>query len=408
MRSQIQNAARPPSPWNIPVLNTTSETIPPHAVMQIVGASTVGTDTVYHVTRPLLGVSKFVINSPASIGPQSEGWATDFYPTEVAYDPTTGVPSTGAQWDVTIDSWVLTLPEMPTNRPKYIIMGGAAIGTPSLVRATPKVGDTADTDRLVAASENDPNPLTLIQKISTAAFPPTFTPSDHQLVWADHPGQELGMPDITLVRLYTNKGSGGPPPPDTDTDYRVSASPTDPPLNAKTLIEKISTAVPPFAFGEAFVAADHQLVYADNPTTGLVRFYTRKTPAAALPDTFICTLSSSISGGSVANRGQGLGSVYRCGSGSANISVGTHIVYNPFPSDMPSTAIGGGTIIYTCAKTFAGNNGIGDEYTILGTDPFYLLASRDGFGEKKALAVGAGGSTPDDIKWLGEECEETP
>lgn len=33
------------------------------------------------------------------------------------------------------------------------------------------------------------------------------------------------------------------------------------------------------------------------------------------------------------------------------------------------------------------------------------LAQRDGFGEKKSLAVGEGGTAADDIEWLGEECE---
>jgi hypothetical protein len=345
MRSQIQSASRPPSPWNIPVLNTSGDTIPPHGVMEIVNASEVGEDTIYHVAKPgISGTRVFVINSPAEIEQEGAGWATETYPTDVAFNAFSGTPGPGTQWDVVVGSFLLAIPipgVVISTGVKYNILGGAriAVGEPSLVRAAPApaVGNTQDTDRLVAA----------------------------------HPGDPL----------------------------------------AKTLIEKISTAVPPDGFGEDFVAADHQLVFADIPPgENKVRLYTDKVTAApAALNTYICTLFSSggISGGSTGGRGSGSGTVYALGPGGGNSSIGTRTIFNPFLSVAPGIG-GGGQIIYVCAKTFQHpTNATADEYTITGVDPFYVMAARGGFGEKKALAVPEGGSTPELIQWLGEECEES-
>jgi hypothetical protein len=341
MRSQIQSASRPPSPWNIPVLNTSGDTIPPHGVMEIVNASEVGEDTIYLVDKPGISGSRvFLINSPAEIPQEGAGWGTDSYPTEVAFNAFSGIPGAGTQWDVVVGSFLLAIPIppiLPTGA-KYNILGGAhiAVGEPSLVRAFPATAAQApSTDRFVAADEPDQNPKTLIEKLWHAVAPLGFAPpyddTVHQLVFAQNRGA-VGNENERKVALYTNKVTAAPP-----------------------------------ALG-----------------------------------VFICTLYDTIQAGSTGSRGVGGGTVYSCGPGGGNAALGDRTIYNPFGIPLPSSGI------YTCLKTFAhATNPTSDEFTITGIDPLHLLASLDGFGEKKALAVGEGQANVSTIKWLGEECEES-
>jgi hypothetical protein len=351
MRSQIQNASRPPSSWNIPVLNTTGDTIPPHGVMEIVNASEVGEDTIYHVDKPSISGSRvFLINSPAEILPEGAGWGTDSYPTDVAFNAFSGTPSPLEQWDVVVGSFLLAIPIppiLPTGA-KYNILGGAHIATVagdrSLVRAAPATSAGQDTDRLVAADPADLQAKTLIEKLWHAVppngFAPVFDPQYHQLVFAEN--REGVTAGERKVALYTDKAVDGGGP---DTDRLVSASPGDPQANAKTLIEKISTAAPPFAFGEIFAPSDHQPVYADLPDGNItqVRFYTRKAtvnppPTPGLGAAWITNNATVPGATSGLNRTPGIFSSYTVVEG--NIALGLNIKNYSTMSIPPGTYLG--------------------------------------------------------------------
>jgi len=121
---------------------------------------------------------------------------------------------------------------------------------------------------------------------------------------------------------------------------------------------------------------------------------------------FVCTLSGQISAGSESAAGVGSGTVKKILPGGQYEDLGTRIILNPFVIALPATVLGK-DLVYPCSKTHTAESEDDDEYTLLGNDPLHLLASLDGYGQKTSLSVGlGGGSSVDDMEWLGGDCEE--
>lgn len=110
-----------PNRWNIPVQNQLSEQAPAHAALQVANSSAVGGDTVYNVTKPTgVAGAKIVLNSPAPLLANSQGAATDQYPTDALI---TGTPTFGQEIGPVIGSWALSV-----SGKGFMFLGGLAGG----------------------------------------------------------------------------------------------------------------------------------------------------------------------------------------------------------------------------------------------------------------------------------------
>ena len=106
-----------------------------------------------------------------------------------------------------------------------------------------------------------------------------------------------------------------------------------------------------------------------------------------------CSIGSPISAGSAASPASGSATIYDVDGSGGTTSRGSKTIYNPFHHAVKGSG--------SCLEI-----GSTDSYLLMGIDILEVLALRDGFGAKKTLAVGEGGSGPTDIEWLGAECEE--
>lgn len=99
--SKPGNRGKFESIYDKPVRNASGTTIPPYAIMQVVGGATATTDEVYQVAQAASGGNrKYLINSPLPIDAGEPGHATDQYPAICAYEFGSGspVPVPGELW----------------------------------------------------------------------------------------------------------------------------------------------------------------------------------------------------------------------------------------------------------------------------------------------------------------------
>lgn len=167
---EIQNAAPLGDRWPIPVLNTTGEVVPPHAVMQIAGATAVGNDTLYHIIKPTGADSaKYLLNSPVSIDPNTEGFGTDFYPTTAA---TFGLPVVGQEWGPAAGSWLLA-----ATGKGFLILGGAVTGFARVASIPPSAGQGADFPVIHLRNDSGmPKPKWSVFRTGVPLTPPPDSP----------------------------------------------------------------------------------------------------------------------------------------------------------------------------------------------------------------------------------------
>jgi hypothetical protein len=140
MNEPIQSKSRGAieAAWPLRVKNTTSEEVPPFAVMQVVSTSNTNQEEEYRVTKPTgSSGASYIINSPFPIAGNLFGSGTMGVAT-AAYNAALGTPTTGAEWGPVNGSWLLS----PSGK-GFTILGGAANG---LVRVAPKGGATAGDD----------------------------------------------------------------------------------------------------------------------------------------------------------------------------------------------------------------------------------------------------------------------
>lgn len=144
MRTPIKEGTSRPTIYRVPVKNTTSETIPPHGIMQIVSASEVLVeDAEYRVTKPNgAAKAKYLINGPTEIIANREGFGTNDYPSDAAYNASSGTATPGSEWGPLAGSWLLSFSSDPNTAKGYLILGGAHSGDPSLVRVAPLTTST--------------------------------------------------------------------------------------------------------------------------------------------------------------------------------------------------------------------------------------------------------------------------
>lgn len=151
MRTIPQTGVPNANRFNDTVLNTISETIPPYAIMQVVGCSNFGADRIYHVTQPSANdqynsfAPIYLLNGPTSIVGYGYGAATNQFPAEVRYAGET--PFYGAEWGPVPGQWTIS-----HSGKGYLIVGGANQG---IVRVMDKAGSSAGDDFPIVRIYND-------------------------------------------------------------------------------------------------------------------------------------------------------------------------------------------------------------------------------------------------------------
>lgn len=139
--------------YDKPVLNVSSETIPPYAVMRIVAASQSDQDESYWVDKPNgAAKAKYLINGPLPIDAQQPGNATDTYPTLAIWS---GVnpPTAAVEWGPVSGSWHLSI-----NGKGFLILGGVS-GSTVRVAAIPPAATTGADFPLIRIRNNSGVPL---------------------------------------------------------------------------------------------------------------------------------------------------------------------------------------------------------------------------------------------------------
>lgn len=151
MRTIVQQSERGWPRWSVVVLNTTGETIPPYAVMRVVGAQPIDENEEYLVTKPS-GSGSILFNSPSRIAPNERGFGTFTPPINAAYEVLDGTPVAGEEWGPhpLIPSWHLS-----RNGTGVVILGGAESG---VVRVAPA--------KAASGSQNGDVPIIFIRNDS--------------------------------------------------------------------------------------------------------------------------------------------------------------------------------------------------------------------------------------------------
>lgn len=130
------------------------------------------------------------------------------------------------------------------------------------------------------------------------------------------------------------------------------------------------------------------------------------TPTGATGTLFICELSGTIGASSTSVLLADTGAtVYSILGGGTLTNEGTRKVFNPFSLALVPYSGAQFPCIRTYEHNHATENETDDEYTITGIEPLQRLATLTSFGAEKSLAVPTGGTAPDDMEWLGVDCE---
>lgn len=400
MKQLGPNVTGQPDPWNVPVKNTTGEIIPAHSAMQVIGSTPVDGDTLYFVTKPTgITNAKYLINSPANIEANSEGWGTDQYPTTAAI---AGSFSVGQEIGPTLGSWALT-----ANGVGYLFLGGAASDFGRV--ASKSVGGGQSADFPVIFLRNDstlPRPAWSVFKtgvpltpVPNAPIQPLFTtlpPVENESFAVSF--ADVGVSEINNIVAAAQIGP-----------VLVQLNFTD---FAHTKAECITgdyTKLKSGTAGRGTILWREKQHIIGSATLGLQWAYVLldATSGAAAPNLFMCTLYSNIAAASLGGAGSGQGNVYSISPTGGFTLLGERGLFNPFQISIPSIAASV-LIQYTCVKTFTAAQPEDDRFTISGLDPLHIAASRPGFARKKAFAVKDGISVPTvaDMEWLGKECPE--
>jgi hypothetical protein len=193
MRHPIQEGSALPTIYRIPFLNTHTEPVPPYGIVQIVGATEVlEEDTEYFVTKPNgATTAKYLINGPTEVPPNEPGFGTDEYPSDIAYNPSSGTPSDNSVWGPRANFW--TLHHQGTG---FLILGGANLDE-HIVRAAFLPGGGQDI--FTKADPGDPQAKTLIENVRDAVPTGTYNATTHQLVL----GEVNVDAGVHTVRFFT-------------------------------------------------------------------------------------------------------------------------------------------------------------------------------------------------------------
>lgn len=132
-------------------------------------------------------------------------------------------------------------------------------------------------------------------------------------------------------------------------------------------------------------------VYNNETITGVDWEALKKTTATTVAY-YTAQAASAISAGAPDALVSGTATVYQIDAAGGDTSLGSKTVWHGYRH-----AIKGALTVVRLDDS---------NFLVQGFDILEALALRDGFGEKKALAVGdlAGAASPTDIEWLGEEC----
>lgn len=383
MTQLVQPGQPEPDPYRVPIFNASGEDIPPHACVQIAGATTVDDDTVFSVIKPTgTANAKFLINAPVAIESGGYGSATDFYPTTAAV---LGLPVEGQEVGPIVNTWQLSV-----SGKSFLCLGGAAGGYARVAAIPPSAGQGADFPiiRIVNQSGFDRPSRTVFGIGTPIDVPPDSLPLQPWFA-SDAPvagepfaislyqvaaGDTVDAAPVGVVAVQINHTDGSHTRADCITgDYAKLASNKDGPALILWRERELISGPSSLGLQWAFVLLD-------------------RAGAAATGGSTIATFesNSNIAAGEPNAPTQGMGAVWDIGEGGAATSLGTKTLWNPFRIEVSGVG--------TCSRI------TDDEYLIVGYVPTHACSSSTIVTDVRCVS-GSIQVTKNNITYLSSPCQ---
>jgi hypothetical protein len=131
---------------DIPFINRSGEDMPPFAVFQVEGKTTVDGRTFFKAVKPSDDGKVFAFNGFVQVKDDGEGVGAQSFGSPVAYDSNDGTPGDGDKWHIVADNWKLRKEETAGTVLGSVISTGWNEDKPKTTRVMLEMGGGASID----------------------------------------------------------------------------------------------------------------------------------------------------------------------------------------------------------------------------------------------------------------------